>query len=170
MNTAGAAAGGIGAVVLGLAVLFYQVGRWKGGDPTPKVHFFAGVALATLLFLGGGILGVMGGAAAALGDGVGQYALQAGTGTTAAATAAAGAHPPLTGSEKVGLSGVIAGLCLLALYLGLIKSGRPDLKTPVVRGALCGVWLGTSAGLVGLALGLIRTSGTTVGDLLVTHI
>lgn len=166
MNNAGAAAGGIGAVVLGLAVLFYQVGRWKGGDPTPKVHFFAGVAMAALLFLGGGILGVMGGAAAALGDGVGRYALESGTGTTVGA----GGHQPLTGGEKVGMGGVIAGLCLLALYLGLVKSGRPDLKTPVVRGALCGVWLGASAGLVGLSLGLIRTSGNTVGDILVTHI
>lgn len=165
MNTAGAAAGGIGAVVLGLVVLFYQVGRWRGGDPTPKVHFVAGVAIATLLFLGGGILGAMGGATAALGDGVGRYALEAGTNTTVPA-----GHPPLTGGEKVGVSGVVAGLCLLALYLGLIKSGRPDLKTPVIRGALCGVWLGTSVGLIGLALGLIRTSGTTVGDLLLTRI
>ena len=165
MNTTGAAAGGLGAVVLGLVVLFYQFGRWRGGDPTPKVHFFAGVAMAALLFLGGGILGTMGGAAAALGDGVGRYALEASTGT-----AAAGGHRPLTGGEKVGFSGVVAGLCLLALYLGLIKSGRPDLKTPVILGALCGVWLGTSAGLIGLALGLIRTSGTTVGDILLTRI
>jgi hypothetical protein len=166
MNTTGAAAGGIGAIVAGLVVLFYQVGRWKGGDPTPKIHFVAGVAIATLLFLGGGILGAMGGATAALGDGVGRYALESGTATTVAA----GGHRALTGGEKVGVSGVVAGLCLLALYLGLIKSGRPDLKTPVVRGALCGVWLGTSAGLIGLSLGLIRTSGTTVGDLLLTHV
>lgn len=166
MNTTGAAAGGIGAIILGLTVLFYQIGRWKGGDPTPKVHFFAGVSMAALLFLGGGILGVMGGAAAALGDGVGRYALETGAGTTVAA----GGHKPLTGGEQVGVSGVVAGLCLLALYLGLIKSGRPDLKSPVIRGALCGVWLGASAGLVGLSLGLIRTSGTTVGDILITHI
>ena len=165
MNTTGAALGGIGAVVAGLVVLFYQIGRWRGGDPTPKIHFFAGVAIASLLFLGGGILGVMGGTAAALGDGVGRYALEAGTNTVAS-----GAHRPLTGSEKVGFSGVVAGLCLLALYLGLIKSGRYDLKTPLIRGGLCGVWLGTSAGLVGLALGLIRTSGTTVGDILLYHI
>lgn len=166
MNTTGAAAGGLGAVVLGLTVLMYQIGRWRGGDPTPKVHFVAGVAMATLLCLGGGILGVMGGAAAALGDGVGRYALESGTGTTVAA----GGHRPLTGGEQVGVSGVVAGLCLLALYAGLIKSGRPDLKSPVIRGALCGVWLGTSVGLIGLSLGLIRTSGTTVGDILLTHI
>jgi hypothetical protein len=166
MNTTGAAAGGMGAVVLGLAVLSYQIGRWKGGDHTPKIHFFAGVAMAALLFLGGGILGAMGGATAALGDGVGQYALEAGAGTTAPA----GGHPPLTGGEQVGVYGVIAGVCLLALYLGLFKSGRPDLKAPVAMGALCGVWLGTSAGLIGLALGLIRTSGNTVGSLLVNHI
>ena len=165
MNTTGAAAGGMGAVVLGLVVLFYQIGRWRGGDPTPKVHFVSGVAIAALLFLGGGILGVMGGAAAALGDGVGRYALEASTGT-----AAASGHRPLTGGEDVGVSGVIAGLCLLALYAGLIKSGRPDLKSPLIQGALCGVWLGTSAGLIGLALGLIRTSGNTVGSLLLTHI
>lgn len=167
MNTTGAAWGGIGAVALGLVVLFYQIGRWRGGDPTPKVHFFAGVAIAALLFLGGGILGAMGGAAAALGDGVGRYALEAGVATTAASS---GGHRPLTGGEDVGLSGVVAGLCLLALYLGLIKSGRYDLRTPVIRGALCGVWLGASAGLVGLALGLIRTSGNTVGDILLYHI
>jgi len=167
MNTTGAAAGGIGAVALGLVALFYQIGRWKsGGDPTPKIHFFAGVAMAALLFLGGGILGVMGGAAAALGDGVGQYALEAGTGTAAASAA----RPPLTGGERVGVSGAIAGLCLLALYLAMIKCGRSDLKTPVAMGALCGVWLGTSAGLIGLSLGLIRTSGNTIGDLLITHI
>lgn len=166
MNTTGAAAGGIGAIVLGLVVLFYQVGRWRGGDPTPKVHFFAGLAIATLLFLGGGILGAMGGATAALGDGVGRYALEAGTNTVVAG----GGHQPLTGGEDVGVSGVIAGLCLLALYLGLIKSGRPDLKSPLIRGALCGVWLGTSAGLIGLALGLIRTSGNTVGSILLTHV
>ncbi|GAA2912985.1 hypothetical protein [Streptomyces mexicanus] len=162
MNTTGAAAGGIGAVALGLVVLFYQVGRWKGGDPTPKIHFVAGVALAALLFLGGGILGAMGGAAAALGDGIGRYALE----NAAGAAVGAGGKAPLTGGEKVGVSGVIAGLCLLALYAGLIKSGRADLKTPVIRGALCGIWLGASAGLLGLALGLIRTSGNTVGDLL----
>ncbi|WNI19939.1 hypothetical protein [Actinacidiphila sp. ITFR-21] len=166
MNTTGAAAGGIGAVVLGLTVLFYQIGRWRGGDPTPKVHFFAGLAMATLLFLGGGILGAMGGTTAALGDGIGRYALESGTGTTVAA----GGHRPLTGGEQVGVSGVVAGLCLLALYLGLFKSGRPDLKSPVLRGALCGVWLGTSAGLIGLSLGLIRTSGTTIGDLLISQV
>ncbi|KAK1176691.1 hypothetical protein B7755_052095 [Streptomyces sp. NBS 14/10] len=167
MTDTGASLGGIGAVALGLVLLFYQVGRWRGGDPTPKVHFFGGVALAALLFLGGGVLGVMGGAAAALGDGVGQYALEGATG----AVAKAGQHKgPLTGGEKVGVSGAIAGLCLLALYAGLIKSGRADLKEPVIRGALVGVFLGASAGLVGMALGLIRTSGNTVGDILTTSI
>ncbi|MEU2873042.1 hypothetical protein ABZ769_28225 [Streptomyces olivoreticuli] len=167
MNNTGAAAGGIGAVTLGLVVLFYQIGRWRGGDPTPKVHFFAGLALAALLFLGGGILGVMGGAAAALGDGVGRYALENATG----AAASAGGHKgALTGGEKVGVSGAIAGLCLLALYAGLIKSGRADLKEPVIRGALVGIWLGASAGLLGMALGLIRTSGNTVGDILIRSI
>jgi hypothetical protein len=163
MDTTGAAAGGIGAVALGLVVLFYQIGRWRGGDPTPKMHFFAGLAMAALLFLGGGILGAMGGTAAALGDGIGHYALESATG----AVTTAGGNRPLTGGEKVGVGGAIAGLCLLALYAGLIKSGRADLKEPVVRGALCGVWLGASAGLVGLALGVIRTSGNTVGDLLI---
>ncbi|MGW7328130.1 hypothetical protein ACWGIU_05825 [Streptomyces sp. NPDC054840] len=166
MNNVGAAAGGIGSVALGLVLLFYQIGRWKGGDPTPKMHFFAGVAIAALLLLGGGVLGVMGGTAAALGNGVGTYALENATG----AVAAAGSHPPLTGGEKVGVSGAIAGLCLLALYLGLIKSGRYDLKSPLIRGALVGVWLGASAGLVGMALGLIRTSGNTVGDILINTI
>lgn len=166
MNNVGAAAGGIGAIALGLIVLFYQVGRWKGGDPTPKIHFFAGVALAALLFLGGGILGTMGGAAAAFGDGIGRYALESGTG----AAAGAGGTAPTTGGEKIGVSGAIAGLCLLALYAGLIKSGRVDLKAPVAMGALCGVWLGASAGLIGMALGLIRTSGNTVGDLLLNTI
>ncbi|MEV7835378.1 hypothetical protein AB0P12_32860 [Streptomyces subrutilus] len=165
MNTTGAAAGGIGAVALGLVLLFFQIGKWKGGDPTPKVHFFAGVAIAALLLLGGGILGIMGGAAAALGDGVGRYALENATGA-----ATAGARPPMTGGEKVGVSGAIAGLCLAALYLGLIKSGRYDLKSPVIRGALVGVWLGASAGLVGMAMGLIRTSGNTLGDILITTI
>ncbi|MFI5987304.1 hypothetical protein ACIBEA_41345 [Streptomyces sp. NPDC051555] len=163
MNTTGAAAGGIGAVALGLVLLFYQFGRWRGGDPTPKIHFFAGIAIAALLLLGGGVLGVMGGAAAALGDGVGRYALEGATG----AVAAAGSHPPMTGGERVGVGGAIAGLCLLALYAGLIKSGRYDLKSPLLRGALVGVWLGASVGLIGMALGLIRTSGNTVGELLV---
>lgn len=166
MNTTGAAVGGIGAVALGLVTLFYQIGRWKGGDPTPKIHFVAGIAIAALLLLGGGVLGVMGGTAAALGDGVGRFALEGATG----AVAAAADHPPMTGGEKVGVSGAIAGLCLLALYLGLIKSGRYDLKSPLIRGALVGVWLGASAGLIGMALGLIRTSGNTVGDILVGSI
>ncbi|MEV7417713.1 hypothetical protein [Streptomyces sp. NPDC089919] len=166
MTTAGVAGGGIGAVALGLVLLFYQIGRWKGGDPTPPLHFFAGVALAALLFLGGGVLGVMGGTAAALGDGLGTYALKGASGVAAAS----GGTPSLTGGEKVGVSGVIAGLCLLALYAGLIKSGRYDLKSPVLRGALVGVWLGASAGLVGMAMGLIRTSGNTVGDLLIHSI
>lgn len=166
MNTTGATAGGIGAVALGLVCLFFQIGKWKGGDPTPKIHFFAGVALAALLFLGGGILGVMGGTAATLGDGVGTFALEGATG----AVASAGSRPPMTGGEKVGVSGAIAGLCLLALYLGLIKSGRYDLKSPLIRGALVGVWLGASAGLIGMALGLIRTSGNTIGDILVNTI
>ncbi|MEU3330046.1 hypothetical protein ABZ709_31670 [Streptomyces albus] len=162
MSTTGAAAGGIGSIALGLVLLFYQLGRWRGGDPTPKIHFFAGVALAALLFLGAGILGAMGGAAAAFGDGVGRYALENATG----AVASAGSRPPLTGGEKVGASGALAGLVLLAFYLGLIKSGRPDLKEPVIRGALVGIWLGAAGGLVGMAMGLIRTSGNTVGDLL----
>ncbi|MEV6682220.1 hypothetical protein AB0N09_35970 [Streptomyces erythrochromogenes] len=166
MNDVGAAAGGIGAVALGLVFLFYQIGRWKGGDPTPPMHFFAGVAIAALLLLGGGILGVMGGTAAALGDGVGTYALDGAVG----AVASAGKHQPTTGGEKVGVGGAIAGLCLLALYLGLIKSGRYDLRSPLLRGALVGVWLGASAGLIGMAMGLIRTSGNTVGDLLVSTI
>lgn len=163
MNNAGAAAGGAGAVVLGLVLLFYQIGRWRGGDPTPKVHFFAGVALAALLFLGGGLLGVVGGSAAAFGDGIGTYALEGTTGQVAKA----GAMGPITGGERVAVGGAVAGLCLLALYLGLIKSGRADLKEPVLRGAAVGVFLGASAGLVGMALGLIRTSGNTVGDILI---
>jgi hypothetical protein len=167
MNTTGAVTGGLGAIVMGLLVLGYQIGQWRGGDPTPRVHFFAGVAMSALLFLGGGILGAMGGTAAALGGGLGQYALETGTGT---AVPAGGARPPLTGGEQVGVYGVIAGLFLLAIYAGMIKSGRPDLKSPVIRGALCGIWLGTSAGLIGLSLGLIRTSGNTVGSLLVTGI
>ncbi|MFC9916331.1 hypothetical protein [Streptomyces sp. NPDC127197] len=162
MNDTGAAAGGIGAVALGVMILLYQIGRWRGGDPTPKIHFFAGLALAAMLFLGGGILGVAGGAAAALGDGVGQYALESATG----AVAKAGSRPPVTGGEKVAVSGAIAGLGLLALYLGLIKSGRADLKEPLLRGALVGVFLGTAGGLIGMAIGLIRTSGNTVGDIL----
>ncbi|WP_149561532.1 hypothetical protein [Streptomyces cacaoi] len=162
MSTTGAAAGGIGAVALGLVVLFYQIGQWRGGDPTPKIHFFAGLALAALLFLGGGILGAMGGAAAALGDGVGTFALE----SAVDAAGKAGGRPPMTGGEKVGVSGAIVGLCLLALYIGLIKSGRHDLKSPVIRGSLVGIWLGASAGLIGMAMGLIRTSGNTVGDIL----
>lgn len=162
MNDVGATAGGLGAVALGLVFLFYQIGRWRGGDPTPPIHFIAGVAIAALLLLGGGILGTMGGTAAALGNGIGTYALEGATG----AVAAAGQHPPTTGGEKVGVGGAIAGLCLLALYAGLIKSGRYDLKSPLLRGALVGVWLGASAGLIGMALGLIRTSGNTVGDML----
>ena len=163
MNTTGAVVGGLGSVVLGLVVLAYQVGRWWGGDPTPKIHFVMGVALAALLFLGGGILGVMGGAAAALGDGVGQYALEGATG----AAATAGNKLPLTGGEKVGVSGVITGLVILGVYVGMIKSGRIDVKEPLIRGALVGVWLGASAGLIGMAMGLIRTSGNTIGDLLI---
>ncbi|MGJ5899278.1 hypothetical protein ACSCBZ_46180 [Streptomyces niveiscabiei] len=166
MNDVGATAGGIGAVAFGLVLLFYQIGRWRGGDPTPKIHFFAGVALAALLFLGGGLFGVMGGAAAAFGDGIGTYALEGATG----AVAKAGAQGPVTGGEKVAVGGAIAGLCLLALYAGLIKSGRYDLKEPVLRGAAVGVFLGASAGLIGMALGLIRTSGNTVGDILIHSI
>lgn len=166
MNDVGATAGGIGAVAFGLFLLFYQIGRWRGGDPTPKIHFFAGVALAALLFLGGGLFGVMGGTAAALGDGIGTYALEGATG----AVAKAGAQGPVTGGEKVAIGGAIAGLCLLALYAGLIKSGRYDLKEPVLRGAAVGVFLGASAGLIGMALGLIRTSGNTVGDILIHSI
>lgn len=165
MNDTGAAAGGIGAVALGLVLLMYQIGRWRGGDPTPKMHFFAGVALAALLFLGGGLFGVMGGAAAAFGDGIGTYALENATGAVAAASKA-----PVTGGEKVAVGGAIIGLCLLALYAGLIRSGRADLKEPVLRGALVGVFLGASAGLIGMALGLIRTSGNTVGNILLNTI
>ncbi|MFF8423353.1 hypothetical protein [Streptomyces sp. NPDC015680] len=166
MTNTGAAAGGIGAVALGLVILMYQIGRWRGGDPTPRIHFFAGVALAALLFLGGGLFGVMGGAAAAFGDGIGTYALEGATG----AVAKAGSAGPVTGGEKVAVGGAIAGLCLLALYAGLIKSGRGDLKEPVLRGALVGVFLGASAGLIGMALGLIRTSGNTLGNILLNTI
>jgi hypothetical protein len=163
MNNGIAVGGGIGAVALGLIVLMYQIGQWRGGDPTPKVHFFAGVTLAALLFLGGGVLGAMGGGAAVLGDGVGLYALEEATGVIAKA----GGRPPTTGGEKVAVGGAIAGLALLALYAGLIRSGRHDLKAPVIRGTLVGVWLGTSAGLLGMALGMIRTSGNTVGQVLI---
>ncbi|MFD7868126.1 hypothetical protein [Streptomyces sp. NPDC059783] len=162
MNDFGATAGGIGAITLGVVLLMYQIGRWRGGDPTPQIHFWAGVALAALLFLGGGLLGVMGGAAAALGDGVGTYALEGATG----AVAKAGSHPPVTGGERVAVGGAVAGLALLAFYMGLIKSGRADLREPVMRGAAVGVFLGASAGLIGMALGLIRTSGNTIGTVL----
>lgn len=165
MNDVGASAGGIGAVALGLVILMYQIGRWKGGDPTPKIHFFSGVALAALLFLGAGLFGVMGGAAAALGDGIGTYALEGATGAVAKA-----GNRPVTGGERVAVGGAIVGLCLLALYAGLIKSGRHDLKEPLLRGAAVGVFLGASAGLIGMALGLIRTSGNTVGNILMNTI
>ncbi|RMI39738.1 hypothetical protein [Streptomyces triticirhizae] len=166
MSDGGAAAGGIGAVAVGLVLLMYQIGRWRGGDPTPKIHFVAGLALAALLFLGGGLFGVMGGTAAALGDGVGTYALESATGTIAEA----GERPPVTGGERVAVGGAVAGLALLGFYLGLIKSGRPDLREPLVRGAVVGIFLGASAGLIGMALGLIRTSGNTVGDVLINTI
>ncbi|MFG2533534.1 hypothetical protein [Streptomyces sp. NPDC048516] len=162
MNTAGAVGGGLGAITLGLAILAYQIGRWRGGDPTPKVHFFMGVTLAALLFLGGGILGAMGGNAAVLGQGIGKYALEHATGVAVPGHKGAA----MTGGERVGVGGAIAGIVLLMFYLGLIKSGRRDLTKPVVRGALVGVWLGTSAGLIGMGMGLIRTSGNTLGDIL----
>ncbi|MFB7957855.1 hypothetical protein [Streptomyces sp. NPDC056045] len=162
MNDFGATTGGIGAVALGLVLLMYQFGRWRGGDPTPKVHFFAGIALAALLFLGAGLLGVMGGGAAAFGDGIGRYALEGATGVTAPA----GAPGPVTGGERVGVGGAVVGLCVLAFYAGLIKSGRPDLREPLLRGALVGVCLGAAGGLIGMAIGMIRTSGNSVGDVL----
>ncbi|MFD8549776.1 hypothetical protein [Streptomyces sp. NPDC059649] len=154
--------GGLGAIVLGLAILAYQIGRWRGGDYTPKIHFFMGMTLAALLFLGGGILGAMGGSAAVLGQGVGKYALEHATGVVVAGGKAAA----MTGGEKVGVGGAITGIVILMFYLGLIKSGRRDLTSPVVRGALVGIWLGASAGLLGMGMGLIRTSGNTLGDIL----
>ncbi|MGA4954069.1 hypothetical protein [Streptomyces lydicamycinicus] len=160
MNNVGAVGGGIGAMALGLAVLAYQIGQWRGGDYTPKVHFCMGVALAALLFLGGGVLGAMGGHAAVLGQGIGTYALEQATGASVAG--AKGGHR-LTGGEKVGVTGAITGIVILCFYLGIFKSGRKDLVPPVVKGSLVGIWLGTSAGLLGMAMGLIRTSGNTVG-------
>lgn len=162
MSTTGAAAGGIGAVVVGLVMLLYQVGRWRGGDPTPAAHYFAGVAIAALLLLGGGVLGAVGGATAALGNGIGTYALESGVDVAANA----GARGPVTGGERVAVGGAAVGLCLVALYAGLIKSGRYDLKSPVIRGALTGVFLGAGSGLIGMAIGLIRTSGNTLGNVL----
>lgn len=166
MTDVGAAAGGIGSITIGLVILLYQIGRWRGGDYTPKVHFFAGLAIAALLLLGGGLFGVMGGSAAALGDGVGVYALEEATGTVAEAAD----RRPVTGGERVAVGGAVAGLCLLALYAGLIKSGRADLKEPLLRGALVGVFLGAAGGLLGMAIGLIRTSGNTIGDVLVNTV
>ncbi|MGY4973486.1 hypothetical protein ACWGCC_30465 [Streptomyces nigrescens] len=167
MNTGIAVGGGLGAVALGLGILAYQIGRWKGGDPTPKIHFFMGVALAALLFLGAGVLGAMGGNAAVLGQGIGTYALEHATGTTVPGGGKAAA---LTGGEKVSVSGAIAGIVLLLFYLGMIKSGRRDLISPLVRGSLTGIWLGTSAGLIGMSMGLIRTSGNTVGQIFVSTV
>lgn len=163
MNTAGAVGGGIGAIALGAFILAYQIGLWRGGDPTPIGHFIAGMMIAALLFLGGGVLGSMGGAAAALGDGIGRYALEQGVD---AAVQAGQAKPPVTGGEKVAVGGAIFGFVLLGVYLGLIKSGRVDLKPPLWRGALCGVCLGSSAGLLGMAMGLLTTSGNTAGYVL----
>ncbi|MFD7340415.1 hypothetical protein ACFV98_31195 [Streptomyces violascens] len=161
MNTTGAALGGTGTVIFGIALLAYQVGRWKGGDPTPKIHYFFGLAIGVLLFLGGGILGAMGGAAAALGDGVGSYVLAG-----AAEIDVTGQKPAATGAEKVGLGGVVTGIVLVCFYTGLIKCGRTDVTGSLVRGALTGVFLGLGGGLIGSAIGLITTSGNTVGDLL----
>jgi hypothetical protein len=166
MGNAGAVGGGIGAVALGVVILMYQIGRWRGGDPTPIGHFVMGAGIAALLLLGGGILGAMGGAAATLGDGIGTYALEKG-----ADVAVSGAsRPPVTGGEKAAVGGVIVGLGALALYLGLIKSGRYDLKAPLWRGALCGVCLGAAGGLLGMAVGLLKTSGNTVGYVLLNVI
>ncbi|PVD04438.1 hypothetical protein [Streptomyces sp. CS014] len=165
MNTTGAALGGIGAVVLGVILLAYQIGQWKGGDPTPKLHYFMGMTLAALLFLGGGILGAMGGGAAALGDGIGSFLLNG-----ASSVDVTGQKPKTTGAEKVGLGGVVTGLALLAFYVGMIKSGRGDVKGTLIRGALTGVFLGAAGGLIGSALGLIRTSGNTVGDMILGNL
>ncbi|RXS66700.1 hypothetical protein EST92_28515 [Streptomyces sp. TM32] len=165
MNTGIAVGGGLGAVALGLGILAYQIGRWKGGDPTPKIHFFMGVVLAALLFLGGGILGAMGGNAALLGQGIGKYALENATGAT---VPGGKGGVPLTGGEKVAVSGAITGLVVLLFYAGMIKSGRRDLISPLVRGSLTGIWLGTSAGLIGMSMGLIRTSGNSIGQIFVS--
>lgn len=162
MNTAGAVGGGIGALVVGLVMLFYQLGSWAGGgEYYSKIHFFAGVTIAALLLLGGGILGAAGGATAAFGDGIGKFALE-----EAVDVAASAGARETTGGEKVGVGGAVFGLALLAFYVGLIKSGRADLKAPVIRGSLVGVFLGTSAGLLGMAVGLLKTSGNSAGQVL----
>jgi hypothetical protein len=165
VTTAGAAAGGIGSLVVGLVILFYQLGTWAGhGEYFSKVHFFAGLTIAALLFLGGGVLGAAGGATAAFGDGVGRFALE----SAVDVAASAGDRPvAATGGERVAVGGAIFGLVLLAFYIGFIKSGRPDLKAPLIRGGLVGIFLGAGAGLVGMAIGLIRTSGNTAGQVLV---
>lgn len=164
MNTAGAAAGGIGCLVVGLVILFFQLGTWAGGgEYFSKVHFFAGTTIAALLFLGAGVLGAAGGAAAAFGDGVGRFALE----SAVDVAASAGDQRAATGGERVGVGGAIFGLVLLAFYVGFIKSGRHDLKAPLIRGGLVGIFLGSSAGLIGMAIGLIKTSGNTAGQVLV---
>jgi hypothetical protein len=163
MSTTGAASGGIGAIVLGLILLGYQIGRWRGGDPTPQIHFYAGLSIAALLFLGGGVLGAVGGATAAFGNGVGTFALESGVDVAASG----GPKGPVTGGEQVAVGGAAIGLIAVAVYAGLIKSGRYDLRSPVLRGGLCGVWLGAGGGLIGMAIGLIRTSGNTLGQVLI---
>lgn len=164
MSTGGAAAGGIGAIVVGLALLAYQVGTWVGfSDPGTKIHFFSGLTIAALLLLGGGILGAMGGATAALGDGVGRFALE----SAVDVAAKGGGQRSATGGERVGVGGAVFGLVLLAFYLGWIKSGRHDVRSPLIRGGLVGVFLGSGAGLIGMAIGLIQTSGNTVGQVLI---
>lgn len=164
MNTAGAAAGGIGALIVGLGLLAYQVGTWVGfSDRGAKLHFVSGLTIAALLLLGGGILGAMGGATAALGDGVGKFALE----SAVDVTASGGGRPASTGGERVGVGGAAFGVVLLLFYLGCIKSGREEMRSPLIRGALVGVFLGSGAGLIGMAVGLIKTSGNTIGEVMV---
>lgn len=164
MTSTGAAAGGIGSLVVGLVILFYQLGTWAGrGEYVSKVHFFAGLSIAALLFLGGGILGAAGGATAAFGDGVGRFALE----NAVHVAASGGGRRSATAGEKVGVGGAVVGLALLAFYIGLIKSGRHDLKAPLIRGGLVGIFLGAGAGLVGMAIGLIQTSGNNAGQVLI---
>ncbi|MDI9885330.1 hypothetical protein QMZ92_13230 [Streptomyces sp. HNM0645] len=159
----------LGGVTVGLAILVrFVIVWWPGakslrGNPLPHLSgllpFLAAWAYGAVTILGiGGLIGWAANTTLWISNWLGDAALVWGVGTAAGQAAARGTYLPLTQT---------GGALVLLMTVGVVTAvkfsryGR-DLK----MGAWCGICLGTSAGIAGLAAVPLATAVNWAGQAL----
>ncbi|WP_320783850.1 hypothetical protein [Streptomyces sp. CRN 30] len=157
-----------GGVTVGLMILGYDLVKWWPGrkqlmkDPLKHLSrlapFLASWAYGCLITLGvGGLVGWVSSTALGISNWLGDAALVWGVGGTSGQLAAA-TYRPLSGP------GLGVTLIATAVFIAAVKKASDEQSAVMKRGALCGINLGTSAGVAGFAAVPLATAANWLGD------